>query len=122
MSKNTLCNAIESLEWQYNLTAYQKKKLEDFFSAIKAGDYIYPGHLKSKIAVDIKVSYMMLEQLKEQGFLRNLYEVYCFDCDKSKGIFLESLEKFDPNWHCDFCDKQLSPEENIIVLYKVIKV
>ncbi|MDN0062404.1 response regulator [Mediterraneibacter glycyrrhizinilyticus] len=86
------------------------------------GDYVYPGHLKSKIAVDIKVSYKMLEELKKQGFLENLYEVYCFDCNKSKGIFLESLEEFNPDWYCDFCGKKLSLEENIIVLYKVVKI
>lgn len=86
------------------------------------GDYVYPGHLKSKIAVDIKVSYKMLEELKKQGFLENLYEVYCFDCNKSKGIFLESLEEFNPDWYCDFCGKKLSLEENIIVLYKVVNI
>ena len=86
------------------------------------GDYVYPGHLKSKIAVDIKVSYKMLEELKKQGFLENLYEVYCFDCNKSKGIFLESLEEFNPDWYCDFCGKKLSLEENTIVLYKVVKI
>lgn len=86
------------------------------------GDYVYPGHLKSKIAVDIKVSYKMLEELKKQGFLENLYEVYCFDCNKSKGIFLESLEEFNPDWYCDFCGKKISLEENIIVLYKVVKI
>ena len=66
------------------------------------------------------VAYM--EELKKQGFLENLYEVYCFDCNKSKGIFLESLEEFNPDWYCDFCGKKLSLEENIIVLYKVVKI
>lgn len=74
------------------------------------------------MAVDIRVSYKILEELKRQGFLKNLYEVYCFECNKSKGIFLESLEEFDPDWYCDFCDKQLSLEENIIVLYKVVNI
>ncbi len=122
MSKNTLCDAIKTLELQHQLTTYQQKKCDEFFSILKVGDYVYPGHLKSKMAVDIKVAYQMLEGLKKQGFLINLYEVYCFDCNKSKGIFLESLEDFNPDWHCDFCDKQLSIDENIIVLYKVVGV
>ena len=84
------------------------------------GDFIYPGHLKSKMVVDIKVAYQLLEKLKKQGFLIILYVVYCFDCNKSKGIFLESLEEFNPDWHCDFCEKQMSIDENIIVLYKVV--
>lgn len=101
---------------------YQQEKCDEFFEVLKEGDYVYPGHLKSKIVVDIKVAYKMLEELKRQGFLKNLYEVYCFDCNKSKGVFLESLEQFDSDLHCDFCDKRLSLEENIIVLYKVVKL
>ena len=122
MSKNTLCNAIKTLELQYPLSEYQKKKYEGFFSVLKPGDFIYPGSLKSKMAVDIKIAYAMLEELKKQGFLKTIYEVYCFECSKSKGIFLESLEEFDPDWHCDFCNKPLSLENDIIVLYKVVCV
>ncbi|MCI5950886.1 MAG: hypothetical protein MRZ63_01055 [Anaerostipes sp.] len=122
MSKNTLCDAIKILELQHQLTPYQEKKCEEFFSALKIGDYVYPGHLKSKLAVDIKVAYEMLEELKKQGLLKNLYEVYCFDCNRSKGIFLESLEEFNPDMYCDFCGKHMSIEENIIVLYKVVNI
>lgn len=104
------------------MTSYQQKKCDEFFEFIKEGDYIYPGHLKSKLFIDIKDAYEILESLKQQGFLRNLYEVYCFDCNKSKGIFLDSLEQFNPDWYCDFCGKHLSLEENIIVLYKVVRV
>ncbi len=43
-------------------------------------------------------------------------------CPESKGIFLDSLEQFNPDLYCDFCGKSLSLEENIIVLYKVAKV
>ena len=87
MSKNTLCDAIRTLELRHQLTAYQQKKCDDFFSILKVGDFIYPGHLKSKMAVNIKAAYQLLEELKKQGFLINLYEVYCFDCNKSKVYF-----------------------------------
>ena len=75
MSKNTLCDAIKNLELQYQLTPYQQEKCDAFFSVLKVGDYVYPGHLKSKMAVDIRVSYKILEELKRQGFLKNLYGV-----------------------------------------------
>lgn len=104
------------------MTPYQQKKSEEYFSILRPGDYVYPGHLKSKLVIDIKEAYYILEELKKQGYLRNLYEIYCFDCNKSKGIFLDSLEQFDPDLYCDFCGKKLSIEENIIVLYKVVKV
>lgn len=107
---------------QYQLTQYQQRKCRDFFSAQKLNDYIYAGHLKSKISVDIKTAYRMLEELKEQGFLSNIYEVYCFDCNKSKGIFLDSITAFNPDMCCDFCGKELNVEDNLIVLYKVISI
>lgn len=107
---------------QHQLAPYQQAKCNEFFEVLKAGDYVYPGHLKSKLVIDIKIAYKILEELKVQGYLENLYEVYCFDCNKSKGIFLDSLEQFNPDLYCDFCGKSLSLEENIIVLYKVAKV
>ena len=122
MQKNTLCDAIKTLRLRNQMTPYQQKKCDDFFSNLKVGDYVYPGHLKSKMTVDIKISYQILEELKKQGFLVNLYEVYCFNCNKSKGIFLESLEDFNHGWHCDFCDKHLSIEGNIIVLYWTVGI
>jgi len=110
------------LETKYQLTPYQKQKCDEYFSLIKEGDYIYAGHLKSKIVVPIKTAYEILEDLRKQGYLSYLYEVYCFDCNKSKGIFLESLIEFNPDSYCDFCGKHLSIDENIIVLYRVSKI
>ena len=107
---------------KYHLTPYQKKKIDEFFKYAKVGDYIYAGNLKSKIATDIKTAYILLEHLKEQGFLKNLYEIYCFDCNKSTGIFLNSPKEFPEDRYCDFCDKKLSVLENLIVLYKVIAI
>ena len=122
MLQSTLCSALETLMSKYQLSEHQQKKCMEFFNAQKINDYIYAGHLKSKICVDIKIAYQILEELKNQGFLSNLYEVYCFDCNKSKGIFLDSVMSFNPDMHCDFCDKNLTVEDNIVVLYKVIKV
>ena len=74
------------------------------------------------MAIDIKAAYLILEDLKRQGFLNNLFEVYCFDCNKSKGVFLQSLEEFNSDWYCDFCNKHLTLEDNIIVLYQVVRI
>lgn len=63
-----------------------------------------------------------MEDLKKSGFVQNLYEVYCMDCSRSKGIFLETLSDFDSNYTCDFCNKELSVSEDIIVLYKVLRI
>lgn len=64
----------------------------------------------------------MLEELKKEGFLANLYEIYCHDCGKSTGKFIDSLEEFEEDLYCDFCGRHFTLEENVIVLYKVINV
>ena len=122
MSKNTLYNVIKNLILQYQLMPYQQRKINEFFSVIKEGDYIYAGHFKSKLAISIDQAYCMLEELKREGFLANFYEVYCHDCGKSSGRFFDSLEEFDNDLYCDFCEKHFSLEENVIVLYKVIHI
>ena len=122
MLENTLLDVLKNLKSVYQLTPYQSKKCDEFFSAIHTGDYIYPGHIKSKFCIDIKTAYFFMEDLKKAGFVKNLYEVYCMECGRSKGIFLEALSEFDNNFTCDFCNKPLTVSEDIIVLYKVIRV
>ena len=122
MLQSTLCSALNCILHNFQLSEYQQKQCREFFSMQKINDYIYAGHLKSKICVDIKIAYQILEELKKKGFLSNLYEIYCFDCNKSKGIFLDSVMSFNPDMYCDFCDKNLTVEDDVVVLYKVIKV
>lgn len=122
MSEITLLGVIKNLKSSYNLTPYQSKQCDDFFSVIHPGDFVYPGHLKSKLVIDIKTAYLFMEDLKKAGFVKNVYEVYCMQCDRSKGIFLDTLTDFDENFTCDFCDNPLSVSEDIIVLYKVLRV
>lgn len=89
---------------------------------IKQGDFIYAGQLKSKLAISIEEAYQILEELKNEGFLTNLYEIYCHDCNKSTGKFLDSLEEFNPEAYCDKCDADFTLEKNLIVLYKVVSI
>lgn len=102
------------------MSPYQQKKFREYFDALNVGDYIYPGHIKSKLNSDINSVYHMLEELKDLGFLINVYEVYCFECSRSKGIFIEAIADFNKNWYCDNCNSNLNPTDNLIVLYKVV--
>lgn len=72
--------------------------------------------------MNIKTAYLFMEDLKTAGFVKNIYEVYCMECGKSKGIFLDTLTDFDENYTCDFCGSSLSVSKDIIVLYKVLHV
>jgi len=104
------------------MTTYQRNKIDEYFSLVNVGDFIYAGHLKSKLGIDIKKAYEILEELKEDGFLTNLYEVYCTNCSRSKGLFLNSIKDFKEDMCCEFCDYELKPLEDLIVLYKVVSV
>lgn len=89
---------------------------------IRLGDFIYAGQLKSRLVISIEEAYQILEDLKNEGFLTNLYEIYCHDCSRSTGKFLDSLEEFNSESYCDFCGKLFTLEENVIVLYKVVRI
>lgn len=122
MYKVTLFSVIENLKTQYNLTPYQRKQCDELFSVIHPGDFVYPGHLKSKLVIDIKTAYLFMEDLKKAGFVKNIYEVYCTQCGRSRSIFLETLTDFDGNFTCDSCNNPISISQGIIVLYKVLCV
>lgn len=122
MSEVTLLSVIENLKKQYNLTPYQRKQCDKLFSIIHPGDFVYPGHLKAKLVIDIKTACLFMEDLKKAGFVKNIYEVYCTQCGRSRGIFLETLTDFDEDFTCDSCNNLLSISQDIIVLYKVLCV
>ena len=122
MSKITLCNAMKNIELQYQLTPYQEKKCDQYFYYLKICDLIYPGQLKSRMAIDIKTAYQMLEELKNRGYLSVVYQVRCHNCDRTKEIFLDSISAFNPKYHCDFCGHHLNVMSDLIVLYQVISL
>lgn len=122
MSEITLCNATKNIELQYQLTPYQKKKCDQYFYYLKIGDLIYPGQLKSSMAIDIRTAYQILEGLKNQGYLSVVYEVYCRNCSRTKGIFLDSISEFNPEYHCDFCGHHLDVIGDLMPLYQVISL
>ena len=122
MSEITLYNAVKSFGLKHHLTSYQQKACETFFSYIKVGDYIYAGQLKSKLVIDLQESYEFLEELRKQGFLQQIYEIYCSNCGKHKGKILSSISEFNPEFHCDYCGTHLNPVDNLIVLYKVVRI
>lgn len=122
MSENSLCNAVENLITLHRLSSYQGRKFLELFSRLEVGDLVYAGMFKSKLNISIEEAYYLLDELKSQGFLIHWYEIYCYDCNKSTGIFIDTPRKFNPDLCCDYCGKHLTMEENLIVLYKVMRV
>lgn len=120
MLENTLSTVIENLKSRHNLTNYQVKQLSRNMKYWKCGDYIYPGHIKSKLNTSIISAYEILETIKLMGIVDNVYEVYCRNCSKSKGIFLDTLTDINEDLSCDFCNHKFDALEDTIALYKVI--
>lgn len=120
MLENTLSIVIENLKSKHNLKDYQVKQLSRNMKFWKRGDYIYPGHIKSKLNISIIAAYEILETIKSMGILDNVYEVYCRNCSKSKGIFLDTLTDIKEDLSCDFCNHEFNSLEDTIALYKVI--
>ena len=80
------------------------------------GDLIYPRDL---FAGDIITAYKILEKLQAEGFLSTVYEVHCHNCNRPKGLILNSISEFDGDLHCDFCKRPLNVLDDLILLYKV---
>ena len=122
MSETSLLNAIENLIVLHHLSQYQAARIKEIFSCIKTGELVYAGMLKSRLNISIDAAYIILDELKEQGFLVHLYEIYCHECNRSTGLFLDTPRRFNPDQCCDYCGKQMTLEENLIVLYKVVRI
>lgn len=92
-----------------------------YFQYKVPGDLIYPGTLKSKANLSIDFVYDLLEELRKESYLELMYELYCPTCHKSKGIFLKALTDWAGSKTCDFCNSEIIPLTDSIVLYRVLE-
>lgn len=120
MLENTLLMHIDSLKEKYNLTSYQIKKLSEQLKYWKKGTLVYPGALKSKINMNIKDVYDILEKFTKDGTLERNYEIYCTECKKFKGKIVRSLSDIPEDCSCDFCDDPIDPLYDTIAIYRVV--
>ena len=81
---------------------------------------IYPGLIKSKLGIDIKNTYSILEYFKSSNVLERNFELYCSKCHKFKGKIVRSLNEVPDDCSCDFCDNTFDPLKDTIVIYIVI--
>ena len=59
------------------LNKQQKVALTRPFKLFKPGNYVYPGVLIRELNIEMKMAYQILNLLKENGYLKEFYEVYC---------------------------------------------
>lgn len=120
MLEITLCNITEILTKRNKLNPHQQKQLRLQVKHWKNNSIIYPGMFKSKLNIKIEDAYNMLEFLVTKNILERNYEIYCKKCSKFKGIILRTPSEYNYNMYCDFCDNELVPLEDSIVIYRVI--
>lgn len=121
MLEITLCNIIEILTHKYNLNTYQIKQLTLQMKYWQNDTIVYPGMFKSKLNIDIEKAYSILEYLKLEKILERNYEVYCKECHRFKGIIIRTPSEYTrTKMYCDFCNSELVPLEDSIVIYRVI--
>lgn len=120
MLETTLLNIIEILTKRNNLKKIQVKQLELQMKHWQKNTIIYPGMFKSKLFISIESAYDILEFLVSQKILERNYEIYCKNCNKFKGIILRTPSEYKSNMYCDFCNNELAPLEDSIVIYRVI--
>ena len=114
MSEDSLLIAIENLITLHHLSQYQATRIREIFSCVRIGELVYAGMLKSRLNISIDAAYIILDELKEQGFLVHWYEIYCHECNRSTGGFLDTPRKFNPDQCCDFCGRQMTLEKKLI--------
>lgn len=101
----------------------QKTALTTLFRLYKPGNYIYPGVLIRELNIEMKIAYQILDLLKENGFLQELYEIYCPHESKSIGILYDNLLELigdDQIHECPECGQSVNIQENNILIYKML--
>ncbi len=96
------------------------EKIIDFLLIYKKGDFIYPSVIKEKFNFDNKSVYELLSILEKEKIVKMYYEAFCYNCNKSIKRY-ETFAEIDDSFLCDNCEDTLYFENNIKVVYKVVK-
>ncbi|TYS64360.1 hypothetical protein FZD47_12915 [Bacillus infantis] len=115
---------ITSKNLPIKLNKQQKAALTRLFKLLKPGQYVYPGVLIRELNVDMRVAYQILDLLKENGYLKELYEVYCPYESKSIGKIYDNLLDLlgdDLEQDCPECGQTINIQKNNLLIYRIIQ-
>ena len=82
--------------------------------------FIYPSVIKRKLKIADKDVYEILAILEKEEIVKLLYEVFCYQCNNSIGLF-EYYSQLNDNIVCENCESYLNVTDNIKIVYKVVK-
>lgn len=114
---------ITSNNLPVKLNKKQQAALTRLFKLFKPGNYVYPGVLIRELNIEMKVAYQILNLLKENGYLKELYEIYCPSESKSIGKLYDNLLDLlgdDLEQYCPECGQMINVQENNILIYQVL--
>lgn len=122
MLHNSFLITNSSLTIQLNKK--QQVALARLFKLFKPGNYVYPGVLIRELNIEMKVAYEILKLLEKNGYLQELYEIYCPYESKSIGkIYNNILDLLGDEIEqvCPECGQTINIQDNNILIYKVIR-
>lgn len=90
-----------------------------FLITFKKGSFIYPSVLKRKFQMSDEDVYKILSKLEKEKVLKLFYELFCYQCNNSIGLF-EYYSQIPTKIICEQCESYLGID-NIKIVYKVIK-
>ena len=104
-------------------SGFEEKLINEILEFIKSfkGTLLYPIVIKRKFRIDIKNTYIILNELVKNDLLTIAYEIYCSECDKFKNDIYDSLNEIPENISCEYCGKDIDIMKDVIVVFKVKK-
>jgi len=112
---------IEQLINDIILDDKKAKKILDFLKLYKVENYIYPNIFVNRCKISLKESYDIMSILRENGYVKPVFALYCFKCQKFVTGPYDSMNEIPEDIECDFCDETLNISDNIVTYYEVIK-
>ena len=102
-------------------SGFEEKLINEILEFIKSfkGTILYPIVIKRKFKIDIRNTYIILNELVKNDLLTIAYEIYCSECDKSRNDIYDSLNEIPENIYCEHCGKHIYIMEDAIVVFKV---
>ena len=95
-------------------------ELINYLIKFKKNEFIYPSTIKRKLKLEDKKVYKILTILEDAGIIKMYYEIFCYNCNSSKGLY-SYFNELDDYLICDNCENNLNSNDNVKIVYKVIK-
>lgn len=104
-------------------SGFEEKLINEILEFIKnfKGTILYPRVIKRKFRIDMRSTYIILNELVKNDLLTIAYELYCSECDKFQNDIYDSLNEIPKNICCEYCGKDIDIMKDAIIVFKVKK-